>query len=292
MQIDLIYYLLKFFKILILLFAISSIIGFLRTFISQQKLKEYLIMKKGIDGHVTASILGALTPFSVKDSNKMFLNFLDSGVPFGIAFSFLITSPIINEYIAVLMVAFFGWKITLIYLISGILIGTITGFILSKFNFETHIKQKIKFERIEIEKKHKPKKRFFIGVNEGIDVLRKMWWLILLGMIGRIIIKVYLSGDLLEELVDYFGFFGVPMAIIIGIPFPGSGAAIIPITLSLFEKGLPLGTVFSFLMALVAFSIPKVLSFRKIMTKKLILIYLLILFVSVSIIGYLLNFLI
>lgn len=292
MGIDLLHFGFRFVKIISLLFVISSVIGFLRTYLPQQKIKEYLIIKKGIDGHITASILGAITPFSSQSSNKLFLNFLDSGVPLGIAFSFLITSPIINEYIAILMILFFGWKITIIYIVFGILIGALTGFILGKLNLENKIRKKIKYERISLEKKYKHRKRISVGLNEGIAIINKMWFLVLLGVIARILIQIYLPGNILMELSNKFGLFGVPIAIIFGIPFPGNGAAIIPITFSLFEKGLPLGTTFGFLIAVVALSVPKIIEFKKIMEPKLIFLFLLMMVLSITIISYLLNFLI
>lgn len=277
-------------KITFLLFVISLSVGFLRTYMPQQRIRHILSMKRGIGGHFVASILGGITHFSPKNSMKLFYNFVESGVPLGISFSFLIASPIINEYIAILMVVFFGWKITLMYLFFGILIATFSGLILSKFDLRKYICKKNKIKNIEMEKKIPIKKRIKIGLDELFQAMKELWIFLVLGIFTNILIQKYLPGETIEQIVQYLGYFGVPIAILVGIPVPGSGYAIIPIAVALFEKGIPLGTALGFLIAVVALSISRVSQLKKIMEKELIILFFAIVGVSIMIISYLINF--
>jgi len=129
-------------KIILLLFVLISVIGFLRSFVSQQKVKSWIMRKKGLSNFF-ASFFGAVTPFCSCSSIPLFISFLKAGIPLGVTFSFLITSPLINEYLVVLMLGFFGWKITLAYIISGMAIGMISGIILGKMNLEKYIEKDI-----------------------------------------------------------------------------------------------------------------------------------------------------
>jgi hypothetical protein len=280
-----------FLKIIFLLFIISSVVGFLRTYLSKRKIKETLVLKSGFKGHFIASILGAATPFS-SESFNLFANFLESGVPLGITFSFLVTTPIINEYVTILMLVFFGWKITLIYLVSGILIGTFVGLILSKLNLEKYILKKLVKKEILVGGKCSNKNKLKKGLNEGLAIIKKLWFWIFLGILVKIFIQFYISEQVISSLVENLGFLGVPIAILLGAPFPGSGAAIIPIALALFEKGIPLGTAFGFLIALISLSIPRIKELKKIMNTKLIFLFFMIIIFSIAFISYFLNFLI
>lgn len=277
-------------KLLFFLFTISLGVGFLRTYVSQQEIRHILSMKRGLSGHFWASILGGITHFSPKNSIKLFYNFLESGVPPGISFSFLISSPIINEYVAILMMVFFGWKITLIYLVSGILVGTFAGLILSKFDLRKYIRKKIKVKNIEPEKQISIKKRFKIGLNESFEIIKKLWIFLIFGIFLNLLIQQYMSEEMILRIVQDLGYFGVPIAILIGIPFSGTGSAIIPIAVALFQKGIPLGTALGFLIAVVALSIPRAMELRKIMETRLIILFFTIISVSIMIISFLINF--
>ena len=157
-------------KIMFLLFVMIFVVGFLRTYISQDRVKMWLSGKKKGLGNIMASLFGAMTPFCSCSSIPIFLSFLEAGIPLGVTFSFLITSPLVNEYLVVLMLGFFGWKITLAYVISGILIGVISGLILGRMKLEKHlvkdlissnstVKKEIKYDGI--------KKRLVFGLKES-----------------------------------------------------------------------------------------------------------------------------
>jgi len=277
-------------KLIFFLFTISAGVGFFRTYISEQKIKETLLIKHGFKGHLFASLLGSVTHFSSKSSIKLFYNFLESGVPLGVSLSFLIASPIVNEYVAILMLVFFGWKITLAYVFIGIFIGTFAGLILSKFNLEKYLYKKMKGKLVELEKKTTIKNRIKIGLNEALTILKKLWIFLVLGIFLNAGIRYYFTGEGILKIVNSVGIFGVPIAILIGVPFPGSGAAIIPIAVALFEKGIPLGTALGFLMAVVALSLRRAKELRKIMEMKLIILFFTIIILSIILISYAINF--
>lgn len=171
-------------KIILLLFVLIAVIGFLRSFLSQQKVKAWIMGKKGW-GNFFASLFGAVTPFCSCSSIPIFMSFLEVGVPLGVTFSFLITSPLINEYLVVLMLGFFGWKITSAYIISGMAIGIITGVILGKMQLEKYLEKDIVpvnvEEACEIKLKG-TKQRILFGINEAKCIVKKLWIWVLIGV--------------------------------------------------------------------------------------------------------------
>lgn len=281
-------------KILILLFVMITIAGFLRTYLSQEKLKNWLNKSKSIVAHFVASLFGALTPFCSCSSIPIFLSFLETGIPLGITFSFLITSPLVNEYLVVLMWGFFGWKITFAYIISGILIGIIAGMVLGKMKLEKHLVKDL----VSKNKKSKKTKeisyntfndRFRFGINEALSITKKLWLWILVGVAIGAIIHNYVPEAAIHAIISKGGIFTVPIAAIIGVPMYGSCAAIVPIALVLFEKGIPLGTALAFMMATSALSFPEAIILRRAMKLKLILIFFGVVTLGIIITGYLFN---
>ena len=172
-------------KIVFLLFFMILVIGFLRTYISQNKIKEWLSGRKKGAGNLMASLFGAITPFCSCSSIPIFIGFLEAGIPLGAAFSFLITSPLINEYLVVLMLGFFGWKITFVYVAGGILIGTAAGSILGSMKLEKHLVKDLISSNSGLVKEVKYaniKKRLQFGLNESVSIIKKLWPWILAGV--------------------------------------------------------------------------------------------------------------
>ena len=280
-------------KIILLLFVLIAAIGFLRSFISQQKIKSWISGTKGW-GNFFASLFGAITPFCSCSSIPIFISFLKAGMPLGITFSFLITSPLINEYLVVLMIGFFGWKITLAYVISGMVIGIVSGMILGKMKLEKYVEKDMLSENAgEIsEIKHKGiKERIVFGIQESKAIVRKLWIWILAGVGLGALIHNYIPQEAVQAIISKTGIFSVPIAVLIGVPMYGSCAAIIPIAVVLFQKGLPLGTALAFMMAVAALSLPEAIMLRRAMKLKLIAIFFGITTLSIIIIGYLFNIL-
>ena len=276
-------------KILLLLFFMILIIGFLRTYISQERVKRWLTGRKYGSGNIAASLFGAITPFCSCSSIPLFLSFLEAGVPLGVTFSFLITSPLVNEYLVVIMLGLFGWKITLAYVISGILIGVISGLILGRLKLEKHLVKDLIASKIKEVSYKNIKSRFNFGLEEATDIVKKLWLWILVGVGIGAAIHNYIPAELIQGLIAKGGIFMVPLAVVLGVPMYGSCAAIVPIALVLFEKGIPLGTALAFMMAVSALSLPEAIILRRAMKLKLIAVFFLVVTLGMIITGYLFN---
>ncbi|MFH1276041.1 MAG: permease [Candidatus Woesearchaeota archaeon] len=279
-------------KILLLLFVMIFLIGFLRTYLSQEKVKTWIGKRKWGVSNLIASLFGGVTPFCSCSSIPIFLGFLEAGVPLGITFSFLITSPLVNEYLVVLMLGFFGWKITLAYVLSGIFIGVISGIVLGKLNLEKYLVKDListpKQMKKEINYKN-IKDRLKFGFNESFSIIKKLWMWIIIGVGIGAIIHNYVPSELIHSVINKTGILAVPLAVLIGVPMYGSCAAIVPIALVLFQKGVPLGTALSFMMATAALSFPEAVILRRAMKIRLILIFFGVVTLAIILTGYLFN---
>jgi len=279
-------------KIVFLLFIMIGFIGFLRTYLPPERIKNWMANKHKIVSHIAAAIFGAITPFCSCSGIPIFLGFLKSGIPLGVAFTFLISSPLINEYLVVLMFGFFGFKITAIYVLSGLLSGIFLGLILDKKKLEDLIILKdnnnssIKSSELYFNINN----RIRFGFNEAVKITKQLWiWILVATAIGAAIHN-FVPEDFIHSLISKGGIFTVPLAVIVGVPLYGSCAAIVPIALVLFNKGVPLGTALAFMMATAALSFPEAVILRSAMKLKLILIYFAVVSVSIIIIGYLINY--
>jgi len=278
-------------KILLLLYVLIAAIGFLRSFISQEKIKSWISGARGW-GNFFASLFGAVTPFCSCSSIPIFISFLKAGVPLGITFSFLITSPLINEYLVVLMLGFFGWRITLSYVISGMAIGIISGVILGKMKLEQYVEKDIVSggaEEIREVRCKGIRQRVLFGLQESNSIVRKLWAWVLVGVGLGALIHNYVPHEAVRAIISKAGVFSVPIATIIGVPMYGSCAAIVPIAVVLFQKGVPLGTALAFMMAVAALSLPEAIMLRRAMKLKLIAIFFCITTLAIIITGYLFN---
>ena len=281
-------------KIVLLLFAMITVIGFLRTFLPQRQIKEWLSKSRGL-GNLFASLFGAVTPFCSCSSIPIFFSFLEAGIPLGIAFSFLITSPIINEYLVVLMFGFFGWKITLTYVASGVIIGLASGLILGKMRLDRYLVKDMITSDLDVfsngAKYQGLKDRVLFGINEALSIIKKLWIWILVGVGIGALIHNYIPQEAVQRIVGKTGFFSVPIATLLGVPLYGSCAAILPVAIVLFQKGFPLGTALAFMMAVSALSLPEAIMLRRAMKLNLIAIFFGITTLGIIITGYLFNFL-
>jgi uncharacterized membrane protein YraQ (UPF0718 family) len=209
---------------------------------------------------------------------------------------------LVNEYVAVIMLGIFGWKITLMYIIAGVLIGFFSGIILGKLRLEKHLmkgfckkcsEDKCKCELDnKKEKKLTIKQRISFGLAESKKIIKMIWLYILIGLAIGAVAHGFVPDELVEKVITGTGLFAVPLAVLIGIPLYANCAAIIPIAVVLFEKGVPLGTALSFMMATAALSLPEAIILKRVMKLKLIAIFFSIVAISIILIGYLFNIII
>lgn len=280
-------------KILLLLFVLIFCIGVLRTFLSQKKTKQWM-GEKGAIGNFYAALFGAVTPFCSCSSIPIFFGFLEAGIPLGAAFSFLITSPLINEYLVILMLGFFGWKITALYVLSGMAIGIISGLILGRMNLDKYLVLDFSEKEISVGKEDSYTAfvgRLQFGLNEAVSITKKIWVWVLIGVGIGAAIHNYVPQGIAEKIITKGGIFSVPIAVILGVPMYGSCAAIVPVAVALFQKGFPLGTALSFMMAVAALSLPEAIMLRRAMHLRLIAIFFMVTTGAIIFTGYLFNFL-
>lgn len=285
-------------KILALLFLMVFAIGVIRTYIPQDKMKKLLSEKRFGASYFFASLFGAITPFCSCSSIPIFIGFMKTGVPLGAAFAFLVTSPIINEYLAVMMLAFFGWKITTAYIIFGVVLGIASGVVIDRMNMEKHLVDDIKKMRAIdacISNAGSVKsfnERLRYGYEEAHSITIKLWKWILFGVTIGAAIHGFVPEKLVNDVLSATGIFSVPLAVAIGVPIYANCSSILPIAVALFEKGVPLGTALAFMMATSALSLPEAIILRRVMKLPLILTFFGIVSAGIIVIGYLFNYLV
>ena len=282
-------------KIFILLVVIIFAVSYIRTYLAPEKVKKILSKKFEFLGNMTASTIGIFTPFCSCSAVPLFIGFVESGVPLGVTFSYLIAAPLINEVAAVLLLGLFGWKIALLYVASGWVISVIAGLILGKMHLEKYVEEyvyKIQVKHdLNLEKKNY-KQRIKEAYEEVKSIIKKVFPYVLIGVGIGAVIHGYAPENFLAQIAGKGNWWAVPVAVLIGVPLYSNAAGVIPIISSLFEKGLPLGTVLAFMMAVVALSLPEMIILRKVLKPKLLMIYTAIVTAGIIFTGYLFNLII
>ncbi|MFH1394130.1 MAG: permease [Candidatus Micrarchaeota archaeon] len=276
-------------KILVLLFAMIFIMGVIRTYVPPAKIKKLLTHKTFGVPNLMASLFGAATPFCSCSSIPIFIGFLEAGVPLGTSLSFLVTSPLVNEYVAVLMLGFFGWEIAASYIVIGILLGTIGGILLGKAGMERYLIKDITGRTLKELKFQTFGKRLAFGFNEAKTILLKLWLWVLVGVGIGAAIHGFVPEELISSAFGAGDILSVPLAVLIGIPIYANCSAVVPIAVVLFQKGAPLGTALSFMMATAALSLPEAIILRRAMKLPLLALFFGMIALGIILIGYLFN---
>ncbi|GAB5493990.1 MAG: permease [Phototrophicaceae bacterium] len=286
-------------KILLLLSGMIFLITLVQTFIDTNKVRAIVENRGEGVGNVMASLFGAITPFCSCSSVPLFIGFVQAGIPLGITFSFLITSPLMNEVAFVLLLGLFGWKVALLYLVSGITIGVVAGLILGRMNLEGDvedfvyaIKAKGNPASVVMEEKLTWKDRFSQASDSTREIVGKVWLFVIIGIGIGAFIHGFVPEDALTEIMGAGAWWSVPVAVLLGIPLYSNAAGIIPIVSALLGKGAALGTVLAFMMSVVALSLPEMIILRKVLKPRLIAIFVGVVALSIVITGYLFNLLI
>lgn len=278
-------------KIFLLLAVMIFVIGVIRTWLPEQKLKSWM-SSGGLWGNVVAALFGAVTPFCSCSSIPIFISLLKAGAPLGVTFSFLITSPIINEYLVILMIGEFGVPVTLAYVVSGLSIGVLSGALIGRLKLERYLERDI-IDSTEAEnatpEHHTFLSRLRFGYSEAASVIKQIWVWVFVGIGIGAFIHNYVPQESIHALMSATGPFSVPIATLLGVPMYGSCAAIVPVAVVLFEKGIPLGTALAFMMAMAALSLPEAIMLRRIIQLPLIAIFFGITAAAIIFTGYLLN---
>ena len=279
-------------KILLLLLVITHLMSLFRYYLPVNKLRDFLTQHKffGLD-YFFAALFGALTPFCSCSSIPLFIGFVGARIPLGVTFAFLITSPLVNEVAMALFVGLFGWKVAIIYVAAGILIGMIGGFILGKLNLERYVKKyvfAIDFKDKSVEqKKLKPSWELFkIISKEAMGITKKIILYVFLGVGVGALIHGYVAEDFFTKHVPSDNPWAVPLAVVLAVPLYSGASGVIPVVQSLVDKGVPMGTALAFMMAVVGLSLPEALILKRVMRLPLLVIFFAVVTAGIILIGY------
>ena len=285
-------------KILILLFLITMVMGVVNSYFPVDKIRNYLSRNKlfGLE-YLFASTFGAITPFCSCSSVPLFIGFVKGGIPLGVTFAFLITSPLVNEVAIALFIGMFGLKATLIYVSSGILLGMIGGIILGKLKLEKHLSPWVQGVLANAEKeddleeeKQTFSQRLSSIFKEAFSIIKSVFWYIIIGIGIGAMMHGFIPTGFFETYISKDNPFAVPLAVILGVPMYSNAAGVLPIIQVFVQKGIPIGTAIAFMMAVVGLSIPEATMLKKVMTWKLIAIFFGVVAICIIISGYVFNF--
>ena len=280
-------------KILFLLIAIIFVVSYLRTHFNTEYVRAHLQGKSELYGNVLAAFFGIITPFCSCSAIPLFLGFIQARIPLGVTFSFLISSPMNNEVAIALLFTLFGWKITAIYIGFGLLVAIIGGFVIGKMNLEKYILLDVKpmeGELEEVELKLTQKQRLKEAWDYTYDIFKKIWLYVLIGVGVGALIHGYVPADFIAKYAGGDNWYGVPLAVIFGIPMYSNAAGVMPLVEVLTDKGMLLGTALSFMMAITALSLPEAMILKKILHVRLIGIFFGTVGIGIICIGYLFNY--
>lgn len=285
-------------KIFLLLLIITSLMGIINSYFPIDKVRNFLTRRSwfGFD-YFIASFFGTITPFCSCSSVPLFIGFVKGGIPLGITFAFLISSPLVDAVTVAIFLGMFGWKTTLLYVVSGIILSMIAGYLLSLLKLEPlltpWVQQLLKNKAVQNESAEEPQHSFLQRlpsiVREALTIVKGVSLYILIGVAIGGIMHGYIPTNFFEAYISKENPLAVPIAVVLGVPMYSNTAGILPIMQVLVEKGIPLGTVIAFSMSVVALSIPEALLLKKIMTTKMLVIFLAVVTGCIIVSGYLFN---
>ncbi len=281
-------------KIFLLLVVIIFIVSVIRSYFSAERTRTILSGKGKFTGNILAALLGIATPFCSCSAVPLFIGFIEAGVPLGVTFSFLVASPMINEVALVMLWGMFGWKIALIYIVSGLLIAIVSGIVIGKLKVESLVEDfvyKAKVGSFEAQK-ITFKERLIYAKDYTADIIKKIWPYVIAGIGIGAWIHGYVPADFLAKYAGSHKWYAVPLAVLMGVPLYSNAAGVIPLVSVLTEKGVATGTSLAFMMAVTALSLPEFMILKKVMKMKLIVIFASVVAGGIIITGYLFNILI
>ncbi len=288
------FFIFEFPKVLMLLVLIIFFVGILRSFFTAERTRKALEGKKTFTGNVMAALLGIVTPFCSCSAIPLFLGFVESGVPLGITFSFLIAAPMINEVAVILLYGMFGWRVAAIYIGTGLFIAIVAGWIIGKLKLEKWVEEwvyatklgndKIAEEKISISDRIK------FGFEAVKEIVGKVWIYVAIGIAVGAGAHGYVPEEFMASLMGKSAWYSIPLSVLIGVPLYSNAAGIIPIVSVLIEKGASLGTALAFMMAVIGLSLPEIIILKKVLKLPLILTFVGIVTTGILLVGYLFNY--
>ena len=279
-------------KILLLLGGMIFLISIVRTFFSPERTRALLGGKRQGIGNVLAAMLGIVTPFCSCSAVPLFIGFVESGIPLGVTFSFLIAAPTINEVAVVLLYGMFGWQVAALYITSGLLIAIVAGFVIGKLRLERYVEDfvwQLQAGSGGVDETLTWEDRFSRAWDSVKQIVGKVWPYVVAGIAVGAGIHGYVPAEALADVMGKQAWWSVPAAVLLGIPLYSNAAGVIPIVGALIEKGASLGTVLAFMMSVVGLSLPEMIILRRVLKPQLIAVFIGVIAVAIIITGYLFN---
>ena len=287
------FFIFEFPKVLLLLILIIFFVGILRSYFTAERTRKALEGKKTFTGNIMASMLGIVTPFCSCSAIPLFLGFVESGVPLGVTFSFLIAAPMINEVAVILLYGMFGWKVAAIYIGTGLAIAIIAGWIIGKLKLEHWVEEWVYATKVGTGDTEVDKITFSHRITMGYDAIKeivgKVWVYVALGILVGAGVHGYVPQEYMASLMGKSAWYSVPLSVLIGIPLYSNAAGIVPIVAVLIEKGASLGTALAFMMSVIALSLPEMIILKKVLKLPLIITFIAIVGCGIMIVGFLFN---
>jgi uncharacterized membrane protein YraQ (UPF0718 family) len=285
-------------KILLLLFVVIFLMGIVNSYFPIDKVRNYLSRNKlyGFE-YLMASLFGVVTPFCSCSSIPLFIGFVKGGIPLGVTFAFLVTSPLVNEVAIGLFIGLFGIKTTIIYVVSGVLLGMTSGIVLQKLKLEKHLTPWVKDvlanaekeQNIFVAEKKTFSQRIPIICNEVLTIMKGVLPYVIIGIAIGGLMHGYIPEGFFEQYMSKENLFAVPIATILAVPMYSNASGILPVAQVLVAKGIPLGTAIAFMMGVVGLSLPEAMLLKKVMSFKLIGIFFGVVTLCIIISGYIFN---
>ncbi|TLM68215.1 MAG: permease [Deltaproteobacteria bacterium] len=278
-------------KIFILLAVIIFLVAIVRSWFPPERTKRILSHEREYVGNVMAALLGIVTPFCSCSAVPLFIGFVESGVPLGVTFSFLISSPMVNEIALILLWGMFGWQIALIYIGTGLLVAIVAGIVIGRLRMERYVQDyvwEIKVGESAIAEQGWPE-RFAYARDYTAGLLKKIWPYVVVGIGIGAFIHGYVPQDFLVRWAGRDNPFAVPLAVALGVPLYANAAGVIPIVQALTAKGMAIGTVLAFMMAVTALSLPEAVILSNVLKKPLLATFFGVVAVAIMMVGYLFN---
>jgi uncharacterized membrane protein YraQ (UPF0718 family) len=278
-------------KIFVLLAAVIFVVAVIRSFFPPEKVRRLLARIPAFDGNVMAALLGTVTPFCSCSAVPLFIGFVEAGIPLGVTFSFLISSPMVNEVALVMLWGLFGWKVAALYLASGLAIAVACGALLGGMRLEKYVEGYVYRIRSGGPVQPDPswKDRLAYAAAYVREIVGKVWLYAVAGIAIGALMHGYAPADFLSKAAGPGNFFAVPVATLVGVPLYSNAAGVIPIVKVLMDKGMAIGTALAFMMAVTALSLPEAIILRKVLKLRLLVVYFGIVAAGIMLTGYLFN---
>ena len=278
-------------KISILLIVLIFVISYIQTYFPPERTKRILSRYKGIIGNTIAALLGTVTPFCSCSSIPIFIGFTNAGLPLGMIFSFLISSPLVDLGSLVLLMGVFGWEIAVAYVVVGLVIAIAGGTLIGRLGMENELEPKLfgKAETLDNTTYDSQSKRLKFSINEAWETWKYVFKFILIGVAIGSVIHNWLPQEWIENILGENNPFSVIIASVLGIPMYADIFGTVPIAEALYFKGVGIGTVLSFMMAVTALSLPSIIMLRKVVKPKLLAVFIGTVTAGIILMGYLFN---